>query len=203
LSNYTETEVKLYVPDLKAVEESLQALGAKLITARVFERNVRYENAAKDLSKRGIVVRLRQDNRVRLTYKEPPKEYTGGLLEEGIMHRFEAEVQVDHFETMALILEKLGYTPHMTYEKYRTTYEIGGAEVVLDEMPYGNFVEIEGDGQVIPVVLEKLGLQNAKRFQSNYVKLLDSVRHHLKLDFTDLTFENFKGIDVPEDAFSE
>ena len=38
---------------------------------RVFERNVRYENDDKSLTDNGIVVRLRQDHRVRLTYKEP------------------------------------------------------------------------------------------------------------------------------------
>jgi len=32
----------------------------------------------------------------------------------------------------------------MMYEKYRTTFTIGSLEVVLDELPYGNFVEIEG-----------------------------------------------------------
>lgn len=197
MNNYSETEIKLYVPDLKAVEQRLQSLGAHLAAPRVFERNVRYENAEKTLSQNGIVVRLRDDTRVRLTYKEPSQRLAHDEIEE----RFEAEVEVSDFETMALILSKLGYAPHMTYEKYRTTYELDNTEIVLDEMPYGNFVEIEGTPDAIRQVVEQLGLQQAKRFRTNYVRLLDNVRHHLKLDFTDLTFKNFEGIDVPENAF--
>jgi hypothetical protein len=50
-------------------------------------------------------------------------------------------------------------------------------------------------------VIERLELQNAKRFKANYVRLLDNVRHYLNLDFSDLTFSNFEGIDVPPGAF--
>ncbi len=68
---YTETEIKLYVPHLEVVQIRLERIGARLTAERVYERNVRYENAAKTLTERGIVVRLRQDTRVRLTYKDP------------------------------------------------------------------------------------------------------------------------------------
>jgi adenylate cyclase, class 2 len=194
MSDYQETEIKLFIPDLKRVETRLQELEAELAVPRVYERNVRYENQAKDLTHQGIVVRLRQDNRVRLTYKGPSQ--FGG----DVRTRFEAEVEVNDFNTMETILEKLGYTPYMVYEKYRTTYLLDGAEVVLDELPYGNFVEIEGDEATINSLLEKLNLQDAPRPVGSYAVLFDFVREHLKLDFTDLTFANFAGIDVPESA---
>jgi adenylate cyclase class 2 len=143
-----------------------------------------------------VVVRLRQDTRVRLTYKE------GGELVGGAHSRFEAEVEVSDFETMQTILAKLGYTPAWVYEKHRTTYTFDGVEVVLDEMPYGNFVEIEGDSpEAIGRVVERLELGDAQRFDAGYGALFERVRRVLGLTFTDLTFENFRGVNVPQSAF--
>jgi adenylate cyclase class 2 len=192
-NSYTETEVKLFVPDLHTIQQRLDALGATLKAARVYERNVRYDDAERALTPRGVVVRLRQDTRVRLTYKDE------GTVENGIVSRYEAEVQVSDFATMEAILGKLGYTPYLIYEKYRTTYELDGAEVVLDEMPYGNFVEIEGDKDSIERVIEALELRAARRYEGSYAVLFERVRRKLGLTFTDLTFANFAGVTVGEE----
>ena len=133
-----EVELKLHTPDLATVRAALGAAGARLVKRRVFERNVRYDSADGDLLARGIALRLRQDDAVRLTYK------AGGQVKNGIISRFEAEVTVSDFDAMDAILRRLGYEVALIYEKYRTTYEWGAAEIVLDELPYGNFTEIEG-----------------------------------------------------------
>lgn len=194
---YTETEVKLYVPYLEAVQARLETIGAKLTAPRIYERNVRYDNAERSMTPAGIVLRLRQDTRARLTYKAE------GDVKNGITSRFEAEVEVSDFDAMETILGRLGYTPYMIYEKYRTTFELDGAEIVLDEMPYGNFVEIEGDEDTIEKVINRLGLQKAARYDGSYAVLFERARRALGLTFTDLTFANFKGVDVPESAFRE
>jgi adenylate cyclase class 2 len=195
MAAYTETETKLYCPDLSAIARKLLLAGAKLVTPRVFERNVRYENADESLTENGIVMRLRQDYRARLTYKGPAQ------IAEGIMQRYEAEVEVSDFDAMHAILLGLGYHPHMIYEKYRTTYELDETEIVLDEMPYGNFVEIEGEAAAIERVIQTLGVSEAKRYGNSYAGLFEIVKHNLGLSFRDLTFEQFEGIDVPESAF--
>ncbi|MBZ0283029.1 MAG: class IV adenylate cyclase [Anaerolineae bacterium] len=195
MPNYTETEIKLYVPDLEAVRERLESAGAELIVPRVFERNVRYENADKTLTPRGMVVRLREDTHARLTYKEDKS------LEDGISTRFEAEVEVSDFGVMETILGKLGYMPFLSYEKYRTTYALDGAEVVLDEMPYGNFVEIEGTREGIEQLVGKLALGDAPRFGESYTALFERVKQKLGLTFTDLTFAHFEGVSVEREAF--
>jgi len=194
--NYTETEVKLYIPDLDTVKQKLEAVNAELKAPRVYERNVRYDNKERTMTPHGMVVRLRQDSRVRLTYKDD------GTFENGVVSRFEAEVEVSDFDAMETILGKLGYTPYLVYEKYRTTYEMDGAEVVLDEMPYGNFVEIEGEKEAIERIIHTLELDDAKRFDGSYSTLFERVRQKLGLKFNDLTFANFKGIEVKEEAFS-
>lgn len=195
MAKNAETEVKLHTPDHAAIEARLLAVGAVLKHARVFERNQRYEDAERNFAHRGVVLRLRQDERARLTYKSPASS-SGEILT-----RTELEVEVSDFDTMDALLRALGYHPYMTYEKYRTTYMLGGAEIVLDEMPYGNFTEIEGDHSVILDALRQLDLETAPRLPYSYTQLFDAVRQALHLDFQDLTFANFAGIHVPETAF--
>lgn len=195
MTNYTETEVKLYVPDLDAIQQRLESLGAVLAAPRVYECNVRYDDAGRTLTPRGLVLRLRQDRQTWLTCKDE------GSVQNDIRTRFEAEVEVSDFAAMETILGKLGYTPYLIYEKYRTTYTLDGAEIALDEMPYGNFVEIEGDHLTIERLIQRLELGSAKRYTSSYTVLLERVCRRLGLTFTDLTFTNFKGIHVPSDAF--
>lgn len=196
MSQFQEVEVKLYIPDLEMASARLVAAGAECTVPRVFERNVRYENDLNSLTANGIVVRLRQDLRAKLTYKEPLPQ-----IHDGLSTRFEAEVEVSDFDTMDLILKKLGYQPYMVYEKYRTTYVLDQAEIVLDEMPYGNFVEIEGPADDIRNMIDRLEFGHFPRYTVNYMTLFERVRDYLKITPHDLTFSNFNGINVPADAF--
>lgn len=190
-----ETEVKLHIPDLKSIEARLLELGAHLEVGRVFERNVRYDDVDGTMIPNGVVLRLRRDHSVRLTYKE------AGQVQDGIVSRLELEVEVSDFAVMEAILAKLGYAPYMIYEKYRTTYAFMDTEIVLDEMPFGDFLEVEGTPEAIERVLELLELEQTQRIPYSYARLFDFVRKHLNLTFNDLTFENFAGIDVPARAF--
>ncbi|MBN2470178.1 MAG: class IV adenylate cyclase [Anaerolineae bacterium] len=194
---YLEVEAKLWVDDLAPVLARLQASGAVLLQPRVLERNTRYEDASGGLTPAGIVLRLRQDSQARLTYKGPAQ----APLTAGLQTRFEAEVAVSNFDTMAVILEKLGFTPFMVYEKHRTAYGLDGVQVLLDEMPFGHFVEVEGEPDRIEGVITRLGLAENPRFAESYAQLFDYVRAHLDLTCHDLTFENFAGIAVPFEAF--
>lgn len=200
MASLTETEVKIAVTDLDAIRARLDAAGAALSKARVYERNVRYEDAAGTLTSRDIVLRLRQDSAARLTYKAPPGD--DASLPPNVRTRFEAEVTVSDFDTMDTILRRLGFHPHVVYEKYRTTYRLGEAEVVLDEMPFGDFIEVEGPADAIERALEALGLSGAPRILESYMALFDRVKAALALDAHDLTFANFEGVEVPAEVFS-
>ena len=188
--NLQEVEVKLHSPDLAAVRAALETAGATLVKPRVFERNLRYDSADGALMAQGIVLRLRQDEAVKLTYKADAR------VESGIVSRFEAEVEVSDFETMDLILRRLGYKVALIYEKYRTTYELDGAEIVLDELPYGNFTEIEGDAATIERVVETLGLGGARRMVASYTDIFLRLRERLGLDVENCSFDEFVGVDV-------
>lgn len=190
MSKLQEIEVKLHTPDLEAVRRALEAAGAILLKPRVFERNIRYDSADGTLTAAGVVLRLRQDEAVKLTYK------ADASVERGIVSRFEAEVEVDDFDAMDVILRRLGYVAALVYEKYRTTYELEGAELVLDELPFGSFTEIEGDAATIERVVEALGLGACRRMAGSYVDIFWDVKAGLGLDVRDCTFEVFRGVDL-------
>ena len=185
-----EVEVKLHTPDLARVRGALEGAGATLLKPRLFERNVRYDSEDRMLSAQGIVLRLRQDEAVKLTYK------SDASVEHGIVTRFEAEVEVSDYETMDVILRRLGYGVALVYEKYRTTYVLGGAEIVLDELPYGNFTEIEGDAETIERVVEVLGLGACRRMMGSYVQIFAELKQRLGMVARDCTFEAFADVDV-------
>lgn len=185
-----EIEVKLHTPDLAIAQAALEAAGAALKKPRVFERNLRYENAEGSLTAQGIALRLRQDKRAKLTYK------ADASMADGIVKRFEAEVEVSDFEVMDVILRRLGYRVALVYEKYRTTYELDGAEIVLDELPYGNFSEIEADAETIEETIEILGLGGCRRMRGSYTDIFAELKLRLGLDVRDCSFEAFAGVDV-------
>ncbi len=201
---HVEVEVKIHVGKvgdgdaLAVLEKKLQALGAPLKAPRVYERNVRYEDQDNTLTPAARVLRLRQDTRVRLTYKEPHDSAANGK----VLARTELEVEVSDFEMMDLLLQKLGFHESWIYEKYRTTYALDDCEVVLDEMPYGSFVEVEGPAEAIEKVLTSLDLQDKPRILESYSTLFFQIKDRLGLSARDLTFDNFRGVHVPESLFT-
>jgi adenylate cyclase class 2 len=186
-----ELEVKFYLSRRKELEEKLIAHGGQLKDARVLEINLRFDTPDLSLSKSGRLLRLRLDSRARLTYKGI------GWIEGGARLRQELEFTVSNFDTTRMLFEALGYEVYMMYEKYRTTYTLGDLEVVLDEMPYGDFLEIEGpNGESIQAASQLLGLNWDARILDSYTVIFEHVRGQLGFDFRDLSFENFKGLTV-------
>jgi adenylate cyclase class 2 len=62
----------------------------------------------------------------------------------------------------------------------------------MDSMPYGNFLEIEGREEDIKSFAIRLGLHWGKRILLNYLEIFDILKKKIDLDFTDVTFDNFK-----------
>jgi adenylate cyclase class 2 len=184
-----ELEVKLYVDNLKAIEERLKSKGATPEQARVHEINLRFDTRDGELSRSSQVLRLRKDTASRLTYKGP------GEMKDGVKARRELEFTVGDFDLARAFLEALGYQVILIYEKYRATYMLEGTSVSLDELPYGNFVEIEGpDSETIHRVAGALGVDWDARIPESYTALFDQLRQVKELAFRDLTFENFTNL---------
>src|SRR5512142_2585796 len=98
-----ETEAKFYVRYPEELERRVAGLKARLIDSRVRELNLRFDTRDGELSKAGRVLRLRQDKRARLTYKDSERTPPGAL------GRREVEVTVSDFGETRELLEALGY----------------------------------------------------------------------------------------------
>jgi adenylate cyclase class 2 len=106
------------------------------------------------------------------------------------------EVRVDDFEMMHKILKQLGFHREQTYEKWRETLDLNQTQFCLDEMPYGIFLEIEGPPLDIKRFAAQLGLPWERRILMNYLQIFKLLKGRLKLDFNDVTFDNFSSIEV-------
>ena len=71
--------------------------------------------------------------------------------------RPEDEVVVADAAAATRILEALGYRKVFRYQKYREVFRFRDAEIVVDEMPIGTFVEIEGPVATIHAAAQALG----------------------------------------------
>ena len=190
-----ELEAKFYIRDLSLIEQRLQALGAECVQRRVLETNLRFDTPDGALTRTFQVLRLRQDSEARLTYKGPSE------FQEGARLRKEIEFTVSDFGAARRLFEALGFTVKMSYEKYRTTYDLGRTHITLDELPYGHFVEIEGpDTNSIRQTAAHLELEWENKAPESYTGLFDRLRRSRGFPFTDLSFANFQGLSVsPED----
>jgi len=190
-TNHQEIESKFYVRDLPPIENRLLDLGATCRVPRGFEYNLRYDDPEGSLQRERKVLRLRQFDDTRLTFKGPGKNIGGALS------RTEIELVVDNFENAKLFLAGLGYQTVMIYEKYRAIYELDGALITLDELPYGRFVEIEAGGlEEITSLARKLGLNPQTAIPASYQGLFEQLRKSKNLSIQHLTFEAFAGLQI-------
>lgn len=133
-----ETEKKYRLDKRRMVELTalLNELGAEF-RGEDFEENYLHRGGV--LDGRNAILRLRKTHGTTLlTYKERLRH------DDNIKHKIEHETVVADVDATESIIEKLGYQLSVVYEKHRKTWHFGKVEVVLDELPFGYFMEIEG-----------------------------------------------------------
>ena len=186
-----EIEVKFYLTDPERFNRRLIEAGAILKRPRCHETDLRFDDATGNLRATGQVLRLRKDNLVTLTYKG------AGEVMAGVLSRREIEVTVSDFDITRELLEAVGYRTCLMYEKYRTALDFNQCEVVLDEMPYGWFCEIEGPSPLsIKQAAELLALRWETRIQESYALMFVHCQDALGLTFSNLSFSNFRDVAV-------
>ena len=192
-----EVEAKFYVRDLARIARALQERRAQCVQPRVLEINLRYDLPDGSLKAAGQVLRLRQDAQTRLTYKGPTTH------SDGILSRDEIELAVADFEQARQLLEALGYLVSARYEKYRTTYQLNGRQIMLDELPYGDFVEIEGpDEAAVRALAADLGLAMSAAIPASYLALFERLCAESGLDPGQLTFAALGELQPEPDALN-
>lgn len=196
--NGHETEVKFFVKDLKRVELRLQELKAQLIQPRIHEINLRFDNSNGDLRRDLKVLRLRKDSEAKFTFKGPSE-----AREDGVLRRREIEFTVSDFDAANQFLEALGFVPVVFYEKFRATYELDGVHIMLDELPYGTFVEIEGeDIRTLRKIAEELSLNWGAMVKAGYHALFERIAGKFGLEVSQLSFKALQTTRITPDDLS-
>jgi adenylate cyclase, class 2 len=83
-------------------------------------------------------------------------------------------VTVDDPVRLVEMLDALGYEVRFRYQKYRETWRRGRCEIVVDETPIGNFIEIEGTEDDIHEVASALGFERGAYIDESYATLFFS-----------------------------
>jgi len=148
-----ELEAKFAVESLDPLRSMLNRMGT-LVKGCRFERNVVFDTPDRALKSRGELLRLRQTDKAVLTWKRPSSEPAPA----GVKAMDEVETTVGDFETMREMLHGVGYEDALWYEKCREQWSLGQSLVCLDVLPFGEFVEIEGEPGAIAKAADCLGL---------------------------------------------
>jgi adenylate cyclase class 2 len=146
-----------------AIEKCLRELGVSPGPVE-FEENTLYRGGRIELG--NCALRLRRVGaRAILTFKQRLPSTSP------IKHQQEEETEVANAETMHAILTALGFRPALVYEKRRTRWQMGRAEIVIDELPFGLFMEIEGTEKEIARVETLLGIEDLPAVMETYPTL--------------------------------
>ncbi|PWT87995.1 MAG: class IV adenylate cyclase [Blastocatellia bacterium] len=158
-----EKKYRLTQEQKQQVVERLREVGARS-SDEEFEENTLYSSDVIDLQ--GAILRLRRtDKSAWLTRKRRLSTSSS------IKHQEEFETGVDNPEAMVHILTSLGFKPMLIYEKFRRTWTIDDVEVVIDRLPFGLFMEIEGSEEEIESAERKLGIEGFEAEHATYPQL--------------------------------
>ncbi len=160
-----ETEKKYRLKDQQRpdVVHSLQESNAEYV-GREFEENTVYSSDS--LREAKAILRIRKiGERTLLTYKRRIKN------DLDVKQQTEHETEVADAAAAESIIAALGMTPALVYEKYRDTWKFRDVEIVIDELPFGLFMEIEGSITAIKEVELLLGIEEFETEHETYPRL--------------------------------
>lgn len=150
-----EKKFKLSSDQREQILANLTEFGAEFISAE-FEENTLYKGGI--LDEKGAVLRIRKiAEKTILTYKERIENNSV------IKHQTEYETSVENAEEIENIIKSLGFEKALIYEKRRKTWRFRDVEIMLDELPFGLYMEIEGS---VMAIAEAEMLLDAEDFET-------------------------------------
>ena len=174
-----EIEIKFKIDKPNLIRKKLKEKGAKFVGG-AFERTLKFDTENFDLQKEGKFLRIRAGFENVITYKRKlkskPRSREISLRGKKFKEREEIELEISDLEKMKKILENLGFTKKWLMEKYREKWQWGSAEIVIDKLPFDNFIEIEGSKKSIQKTAKLLGLRLADGITATYWGLWEDYR---------------------------
>lgn len=158
-----EKELKFPVHDCRNLPAALEET-AVCVAPWYFESNLVLDTPERTLFHQGELLRLRWGKEDKLTFKTPCPGAGHSMIK--VME--ELETTVADLSTLTTILHRLGFTRELRYEKFRSKWRYGAALICLDILPFGHFVEIEGEEENIVETAAVLGLSLERARRANY-----------------------------------
>ena len=157
---YQEIELKFRLKNPKTFHKKLKEKKAKFL-GKTFERTVRFDTPQGKLEKEGKFLRVRTGFKRTLTFKRK-------IEDKEFRAREEIELEISSPQKMIDILKNLGLTRILIMEKYREKWQFQKTEIVIDKLPMGNYIEIEGEKDSIKKAIKVLGLNFKDKITKTY-----------------------------------
>jgi len=158
-----EKKYRLTPEQLSEMIRALDEEGAEYV-GEDSEENIIYGGGA--LDRNNSIIRVRRTaGRTVLTYKR--RIFNDLPIKQQIEH----ESDVSNAVEIEAILENLELEKRLVYEKLRKTWNFRSVEIVLDELPFGNYMEIEGSITAIAEAEIMLGIEHFEPEHETYPRL--------------------------------
>lgn len=166
-----EIETKLRVDSFEAVAAGLKEGRARLL-GTVVQLDSYYDSPAGQLVEADKCLRIRRQEhrgqiKRQLTYKGPKERSC-------LKSRLEVNIELGPDDAAERMLEGLGFSLVLGFEKQRQLWKLDGCEISLDKLPLiGTFVEIEGPSvDVIQRIQHRLGLGDYEHVSASYADMI-------------------------------
>jgi len=164
-----ESEIKFLISTgrVPKIKEKILAIPDISFRGRFYEKVTMYDNADKVMDREDARLRVKQistekdrpESKVEFSYKRRIKADGGIKQEEEVETNFETDIA-----SFVKIINKMGFQPTTSYERYRETYLTRNIKITLDQFPFGYILEIEGNEDEIEKVCDLLGLDFKKSY---------------------------------------
>jgi adenylate cyclase class 2 len=158
-----EKKYKVTPDQAQYVEDELAAVAANFV-GEDFEENTIYGGGV--LDEQLAILRIRKtEKKTTMTYKRRIQNASDAK------HQIEHESGISDPDSVAALFSELGFSPRIVYEKRRKTWKLRNTEIVLDELPFGRYMEIEGSITEIKEAEMILGIEEFEVEQETYPRL--------------------------------
>lgn len=167
--HYSEREIKLKTERPTDLISKLKSSGAKFV-AESFQRTTRMDTENMELEKNGVFLRVRSGSKNIVTLKKKLKENAE------VFERQEIETEVKDIEKLVDIFDGLGFTKRLILEKYRIDFDYKDLKISIDELPFGFYIELEGDPENIFKIASELKLDTKDKITTTYWDLFEDYK---------------------------
>jgi len=121
-----------------------------------------------------------------LTVKKKVKENTKFFEREELEVKLKEE---ENIENLRNILKSLGFSKEIIFEKKRKNVFKDNITISFDELPFGFFVEFEGEPEIIDRNLREFNLLNRPRIARAYLGLWEDYRKNHNIEEENCVFK--------------